>query len=242
MRALAISVDEKRFETIKQILGKDVHFEVLNIKSSDKNLLLCPHNIDFFFVGCDYRCELQSCLKNFIFLSEYKQVPFLMIRPLCLRTEVQLPELFLISRFEDYTLTADQEKIFDKIKAYLDHSIFSGRLFHPASIVYKVFEVQKIILSDPRLRGNVPSLAAKVRLSPSWLFSKFKEISGVPLETFILKKKLCYSLWKIISTQEPIKTIALEIGYKPPSFSKRFHDFYGVTPSAIRKKSSFLLS
>lgn len=242
MRASAISVDEKRSKTIKQVLGKEVRFEMLNIESADKNLLFCPQNIDFFFVGCDYRCELQFCLKKFIFLSEYKKIPFLMINPLCLRTEVQLPELFLISGLEDYTFTADQEKILDKIKAYLDHSIFSGRLFHPSSLHYKVLEVQRIILSNPGLRGNVSSLAARVNLSLSWLSSKFKEISGVPLETFILKKKLCYSLWKIISTQEPIKTIALEIGYRPLSFSKRFHDFYGVAPSAIRKRPSFLLS
>jgi hypothetical protein len=51
---LAISVEEKRFRTIKQILGKDVQFEMLNIESADKNLLLRPQNIDFFFVGCDY--------------------------------------------------------------------------------------------------------------------------------------------------------------------------------------------
>lgn len=242
MRALAISVDEKRFETIKQILAKDVRFEALNNKSLGIKLLPCPGDIDFFFVGCDYRCELRFCFEKFIFLSEYKQIPFLMINPLCLRIEDQLPELFLISCLEDYTLSPDQEKIFSKIKAWVDHSIFSGRLFHPASLHYKILEVQRIILSNPRLKDKVASLGGRVNLSPTWLSSKFKEISGMPLETFILKKKLCYSLWKIISTQQPIKTIALEIGYKPLSFSKRFHDFYGVAPSAIRKRPSFLLS
>lgn len=54
IRTFSISIEEKRAKTIKQILGKDVRFEILNIESADKNLLLRAQNIDFFFLGCDY--------------------------------------------------------------------------------------------------------------------------------------------------------------------------------------------
>ena len=42
---------------------------------------------------------------------------------------------------------------------------------------------------------------------------------------------LCRALWNIINTDKLIKTIALDLGYKPASFSERFKEHFGVAPS-----------
>ena len=228
-------------KTIKKILGGDVQFEKLEIKSSKDEIVPHHKDIQFFFVGCDYKCSLQQCLKKFEFLSEYKEIPFLIICPLLMRMKDRFSEFFLFSLYEDCAMLPIQEKILEQMKIWVDHLLFSGRQVHMADPIYKVLEVQRRIVSSPQKREGLSSLATRVNLSPSWLSFKFREISGVPLKKFILRKKFCYSLWQIVSTQKPIKTIALDLGYKPLSFTKRFHALFGVTPSAVRKKISSLL-
>jgi len=58
---------------------------------------------------------------------------------------------------------------------------------------------------------------------------------GLTLARFILKNQLCLALWQIISTGKRIKSIALDLGYKPGSFSERFKKEFGVSPSKIRR-------
>jgi AraC-like DNA-binding protein len=73
--------------------------------------------------------------------------------------------------------------------------------------------------------------------SPSWLSHDFKKLSGVSLQSYLAKIKCCSALWQIISTDKPIKSIALEAGYKPLYFSKLFNGIFGLPPSSLRKLS-----
>lgn len=158
-----------------------------------------------------------------------------------LEYERSILRVIFFSLYEDCAMSPIQEKILEQMKIWVNHLLFSGRQVHMADPIYKVLEVQRRIVSRPQKREDLSSLATRVNLSPSWFSFKFREISGVPLKKFILRKKLCYSLWQIVSTRKPIKRIAIEIGYKPLSFTKRFRALFGVAPYTIRKKlSSFL--
>ncbi|MBC7363014.1 MAG: helix-turn-helix domain-containing protein, partial [Candidatus Aminicenantes bacterium] len=59
--------------------------------------------------------------------------------------------------------------------------------------------------------------------------------SGVSLQSYIAKMKCCSALWQIISTDKPIKSIALEAGYEPLYFSKLFHQIFDTPASSFRK-------
>mgnify|MGYP005831170425 CR=1 len=54
------------------------------------------------------------------------------------------------------------------------------------------------------------------------------------LRSFLIKNRPCLGLWRAMSTDRQIKTIALELGYKPLSFSKGFRQLFGVSPRAIK--------
>lgn len=240
-KIILISVEERILKVIKKILYGNIKFERLEIKYINDEIIPYNEDIQFFFVGCNYKCRLHPCLKKFVFLSENKQIPFLIICPLALSMRDQFSDSFLFSLYENCTLTSTQEKIIKQMKMWVNHSLFSGIRVHPTNPISKILEVQRRIVSSSQERESLLSLAASMDISPSWLSFKFGEISGVTLEKFKLRKKFCYSLWQIVSTQKPIKTIAFDLGYKPLSFTKRFHAFFGVPPSAIRRKLSSLL-
>lgn len=241
-KVIAISVENKILNTITKILKGIVRLEKRDGKVSKDNIIAQHDDVQFFFVGCNYKCQLQQCLKKFVFLSETKEIPFMIIRPPLSARKDQSSELFLSSLYEDYELTSSQQKILNQMKASLDHLFLSGKLGHPTDSIFKIFEIQRILVTNPQQKFSLSSLAASYDFSLSWLSYKFKEISGLPFKNFELMTKFCYSLWQIVSTQNSIKRIALEIGYKPLSFSKRFHDMFEVAPSIIRKKLlSFLI-
>jgi len=241
-KIILVSIEGRISKIIKKVITGNFQFESLEIKHINRETLLYNNEIQFLFVGCNHDCQLHPCLKKFVFLYENMQIPFIIICPLVLSTNDQFSDSFLFSQYEDYVFSSTQERIIRQMKMCADHSLVSGIRVHPTNPISKIFEVQKKIVSSPQERENLLTLADKVNLSPSWLSFKFREISGMTLEKFILRKKFCYSLWQVVSTQKSIKMIALDLGYKPLSFTKRFHAFWGIPPSAIRKKlSSFII-
>ena len=240
-KVIAISLENKILKTITKILKETVRIEKWDEEVSKNGTISQHDGTQFLFVGCNYKCHLQKCLKRFVFLSERKEIPFMIIRPLLTVRNDRYSELFFSSLYEDYELTSSQERILDQMNASLDHLLFSGKIGHPTNPMFKILEVQRMLVTNPQQKYTLSSLATALNFSPSWLSCKFREISGLPLKNFELMTKFCYSLWQIVSTRNSIKRIALEIEYKPLSFSKRFHAVFGVAPSEIRKKlSSFL--
>ncbi|MFQ6069787.1 MAG: helix-turn-helix domain-containing protein [Methanosarcinales archaeon] len=241
-KVLLISIESNVLNTIKNILSGIVQLETLDSELNKNNIISPDDDIQFFFIGFDINCDLQLSIKKFVFLSENREIPFVVIEPLCLRIKDRFSGLFFISFFEDRPLTSLQRKILERIRTSLDRLVFSGKLVHPTDPIFNIIEVQRKIVNDLCKKHTLSSLATEVNLHPSWLSLKFKEVSGVTFKNYLLRKKLCYSLWQIVSTRKPIKRIALEIGYKPLSFTKRFHALFGVAPSTIRKRLSFFLT
>jgi AraC-like DNA-binding protein len=91
-------------------------------------------------------------------------------------------------------------------------------------------------MENPNLNHSLNILSENTGYSPAWLSHKFRNISGVSLNEFSTKVKLCNALWNLISTDNPIKSIAIDLGYQPLYFSYKFHKLFELSPSDIRKK------
>lgn len=239
-RVLTVSIDKGIFRFLENKCRETVCLEKFDIYI-DKGIL--PEgDIHIMLMGCDYRCKLKRCLSKFVFFSQNRQIPFALVRSSYLREVYKSPKTLFFTVYEDYSLTSLQRKILSQIKIQIDHPLYSRKLIHPTDPIYKVLEVQRKIAENPQKRETLSSLASQVYLSPSWLSHQFKKISGISLDEFSLRIRFCYSLWKILSTRKLLKIIALDLGYKPLSFTKRFSSIFGVPPSEVRKNLSLLLT
>jgi AraC-like DNA-binding protein len=119
------------------------------------------------------------------------------------------------------------------LKSREDQIIFIS--ISPFSSLNKIIQVQRKIAESPAGSVNLSSLAEMTGYSPSCLSHNFKRLSGISLQSYLVKMKCCSTLWQILASGKPIKTIALEAGYKPLYFSKLFNRIFGLPPSSLRK-------
>lgn len=104
--------------------------------------------------------------------------------------------------------------------------------------------------SDPRIQSvlhllsqhmaephRIDELAAKVNLSPSRLAHLFKEQTGDSIIETLNKLRLRQAARLLAFTSRQIAEIAEDVGYRSAFyFTKQFTAFYGMSPSAYRKK------
>lgn len=209
--------------------------ERFQVSQLNDEVLLSGGNFHFILIDCDYKCRLDRCLKKFAFIYQNRTIPSAMIRPILLKHNPNQFLGFYLMSFNDNKLSFFQEKILTILKSsryYAGSSSFSIPTWSP---LYKIIQVQRKIAESPEKSLNLSSLALMTKHSPSWLYSNFKRLSGVSLQSYLIKIKCCSGLWQILGTEKPIKTIALEAGYEPLYFSHLFHKVFGLPPSSIRR-------
>jgi len=232
-----ILIDKNR-PIIKEIPNQFNRF--LSIKKIDPinpdiNILLSD-KVKFIIFGCDFSCDFHNCIQNFIFLYLNKMIPFFVVRPFILKDPYNDDKLYHLTSFKEYHLSDFQKYCLNKIKISIQKKMFLEIPYHPSINISKVIEVQKYIMENPYINHSLNILSTNIGYSPAWLSHIFKKISGISLNEFSAKVKLCNALWSLVSTDNKIKSIALDLGYKPLYFSKKFHKLFGASPSNIRKK------
>lgn len=137
----------------------------------------------------------------------------------------------MLSKFSQADTSARLNHLFENV----DSCLFSqNSKILPFDPLKKIIEVQKIILeSRPALR-TLAELAKQVGCSSAWLSHYFKKCTGLSLSYYWAKEKCCSALWQLISTDKPVKTIALEEGYHPLYFSQLFKKIFNMSPKKIR--------
>ncbi|HEY3299122.1 MAG TPA: AraC family transcriptional regulator [Armatimonadota bacterium] len=86
-----------------------------------------------------------------------------------------------------------------------------------------------------REQPDYASLAAEYCMSESTLRRQFKAFSGVPIHTYLLRRRIQAACEMLIHTDMPLKTIAERLGYRDVYFfSHQFRRFTGVSPSKFR--------
>lgn len=84
---------------------------------------------------------------------------------------------------------------------------------------------------------NINELAKKVFYSPQYFRKLFKQETGVPLSTYIRKKRLEYAKQLLETTDLSIMKIMEKSGFNDTkSFYAAFKKTYGKTPASIRSK------
>ena len=190
-------------------------------------------SIQFIILGCDYKCCLPACSQKFIYILKNPKTPFLILRPNLYGVNHKVMPKFYLSIFKNKNLTSVQKWIIEELYS---SKYLTGSVIHHSNSLNKLAKVQRIVVENFKKEMNLSSLAREVNLSPSWLSNRFKKEFDISLKRFIISITLCSSLWEIICTDKLIKTIAIESNYKPLSFSKRFHENFGIPPSFIRKE------
>jgi AraC-like DNA-binding protein len=193
-------------------------------------------DFNYVIIGCDYNCALDSCVRRFILLYQNKRLPYTIIRPVFLKQRFGKALGFFLSSFEEQPVCSSQEIIF-KLLINSEYCEGSPRfLVPPYSSLSKILKAQREIIENPSQSCSLSSVAEKLHCSRSWLSSKFQELLGFYLQSFLVKMRCCHGLWQIVSTDKQIKNIAMEAGYKPLYFSQLFHQVFNASPSSVRSK------
>ena len=89
---------------------------------------------------------------------------------------------------------------------------------------------------------EVTALAKESNLSVSQFRRRFHQIFSISPSEFIVRTRLQTAARMLSNTDSPLINIALECGFCDQSyFTKRFRDFFGVTPKAYRRSAPHLV-
>jgi hypothetical protein len=90
-------------------------------------------------LGCDYSCKIHNCIQYFMFLSQNKRIPFLIMRPFILNEPYNVNKLYYLSFFREDHLSDSQKYCLNKIKTSIRKNLFSEIPFHPSTINSKIY-------------------------------------------------------------------------------------------------------
>jgi len=227
---LVVGGKKEGLNQIKSVLRKNFPVRI----ADPARKINSKEQVDLILYPCDFQCSLTDCSAGFNFIHLYLDIPFAIFRFLPIDTRILLEPAFSLSFFESPRFSPGQEKVIARLRSSESYSKNLILKLHPGHIVSKVLAVQTEITENPEELFNLEKSAKTAGISPCWLSHKFREISGITLKTFILKNNLCFGLWSVTSSDKFIKTIAMDLSYKPASFSERFKKAFGVPPSAVR--------
>ncbi len=99
-----------------------------------------------------------------------------------------------------------------------------------------VDEIDACILKHQDEALTLHALASLLGYSPFYTTRKFREISGMPLRTYLRQRKLAFALKEVRDSNKSILDIAVDYGFSShEAFTRAFRMTYGITPSAYRK-------
>lgn len=240
------------------------HFEILvpssgtllNI-SDGKQYVLSPG--DAFFIRPNDRHKIVSKEKsspaqhiNFIIKQEYIKNYFSLISPTFydeilnsaepLKFHLSPPTL---SHIINSCLAIQSDKITNETKLF-QSKLLANRLLNrfientrPLPSTYPEWLSQLLFaLSNPKFEFDAEKLTDITGYSYSHLSRLFKELMGVSIIEYMRKIKLNYAADLLKNTDLSIIEIVFALNYNSVSyFNHSFKDYYGITPSQMRKQT-----
>lgn len=145
--------------------------------------------------------------------------------------------------FEEMQAEFEQQKAGyqNLLKGYLEIllvKIFRAYFYDPSSDT----EISQKVLNFLREKSfqndfNIEELAKRTFYSPQYFRKLFKQKTGIPLSTFIRKKRLEYAKQLLKTTQLSVSDIMEKSGFNDTkSFYYAFKEEYGDTPANMRNK------
>jgi AraC-like DNA-binding protein len=102
--------------------------------------------------------------------------------------------------------------------------------------VAALVQCRAVIRAEYGSRLTVQGLSIKVGLNRDKLKKGYKLLYGISVHQDVIRIRMEVAAHLLLTTEEPMKSIAGKVGYKPRNFFGVFFRFYGVTPSRMRKK------
>ena len=112
----------------------------------------------------------------------------------------------------------------------------NGGRFGPAAVEMLTARVRRLIMTDLANEWSAPSVAAALAMSESTMRRKLAD-ENATLTEIVSDTRMSFALNLLQSTQHSVTQIACDVGYKTPShFAARFHQRFGFSPTAIRRR------
>jgi AraC-like DNA-binding protein len=209
--------------------GKENFGERLNIVTTDTLDAPIISPPELVLLTCDYQCYIERCARHFSTALRLHNVPIRMVRPVLVQEFHNRTGSYTISNLRQPSTTPLEE-----------HSDNYVQLCCSANTLTSSHQSMPIIIRlEAEIIGrrgciNMQYLASSLNRRATWLSTQFSRAVGLKLKSFANKIKLCDCLWETVSGLKPIKTIAIEHGYKPAAFSRTFFRTFNIWPTEIR--------
>lgn len=96
-------------------------------------------------------------------------------------------------------------------------------------------EIANYVLQHPGLPHRTEDLAARAGLSPRYFSIKFKELTGSPVQSYIIKCRIDRARHLLLHAGMNVTEVADALGYRDIFFfSRQFKQYTGKSPSEIR--------
>lgn len=98
-----------------------------------------------------------------------------------------------------------------------------------------VSDILKWIESHVEERFSVEDVVKYSGFSRRYVYTIFKKYTGIPIGTYIRKRRLCRAAYKLKLTSASLADIAYSLGFdSQQSFSREFKKIFGINPKAYR--------
>jgi AraC-like DNA-binding protein len=102
-------------------------------------------------------------------------------------------------------------------------------------LVEVIREAANYVRQHPGLPHRAEDLARRANLSPRYFALKFKELIGVPVQTYIIRTKIERAEHLLHYAGMTVTEVAEALGYRDIFyFSRQFKQYTGKNPSEIR--------
>lgn len=145
-----------------------------------------------------------------------------------------------------YSAPEDQIQLYIILKTFelilflsnLEPSLQSPMRIYRKSQVDVIKEVRNFLVSNISKRTTIEQLSSKFCISSTSLKNGFRDVYGKPISSYLKDERMKKAADLLISTDNSIQEISLQIGYENKSkFSTAFREYFGVTPVLFRKNN-----
>lgn len=100
-----------------------------------------------------------------------------------------------------------------------------------------VDRAKRVLAGDPTRRWMLAEVAAEVGVSPVYLTQVFRQVEGVPLYRYHLRRRLALAL-DLLARYSDLTALALDLGFTSQShFGAAFKQAYGCTPAQFQRSA-----
>ncbi|WP_207515349.1 helix-turn-helix domain-containing protein [Longitalea luteola] len=104
--------------------------------------------------------------------------------------------------------------------------------------LHKIAQVKTILENEYRINNTHAQLARRVSTNESKLRKAFKLVNKKTINEYLVSIRIEKAKEMLLTTDEPVKAVAVKVGYDVSNLVKQFKKTTGMPPLEWRKKHS----